>query len=126
MTFFKADLSVKEEATRRFKAWQAGDQIELPPYLRRAVFSIILANEPTDADYDTILDTYKTSQSADGKEIALSVIGLVTRPELIKRTIEFVLSGQISPQDIHGPCNSLAMNPKARNIWWETMKEHWP
>lgn len=103
-----------------------GDQDALPPYLRLAVFRTVLGDrDASDADYEAILGTYKTSKSADGKEIALASIGNVTRDELVKRTIDFILSGEIPAQDIHGPCQSLAANMKTRNLWWETMKEHW-
>jgi aminopeptidase N len=89
------------------------------------VFGIVLYDDPSDEDYDAILATYKTSQSADGKEIALECIGDVTRPQLVKKTLDFILSGDIPAQDIHGPCNALATNTQTRDIWWETMKENW-
>jgi aminopeptidase 2 len=113
------------EAQRRFKKWLAGDHAALPPVLRRVVFGIVLSEDPAEEDYDAILATYKTSQSADGKEIALACIGDVIDPKLIQRTIDFALSGEIPAQDIHGPCNSLASNGKSRNLWWDTMKKHW-
>jgi hypothetical protein len=114
-----------EEAQRRFKSWLAGDQAALPPVLRRVVFGIVLSENPTDKDYEAILATYKTSQSADGREIAIASIGDVKSMRLMMRTIEFVLSGEIPAQDIHSPCNSLASNTSARNLWWDHMKESW-
>jgi aminopeptidase N len=116
---------IKEEAKRRFQEWKAGNQTALPPYLRRVVFGIVLGEDPSMEDYNAILDTHKTSQSADGKEIALSAIGDVKSDELIKRTIDFILSGEIAAQDIHSPCNALAANTKTRDLWWETMKDNW-
>jgi aminopeptidase 2 len=98
----------------------------LPPSLRRVVFGIVLSQEQTSIDdYEAVLKTYTTSQSADGKEIALLCIGDVIDPQLVKRTMDFVLSGEIAAQDIHGPCGSFAMNKKTRDLWWETMKAHW-
>lgn len=119
------NFSVAEEAKLRFKKWLAGDHAALPPVLRRVVFGIVLGEDPSDEDYDAILATYKTSQSADGKEIALSSLGDIKDSRLVKRTIEFILSGDIPAQDIHGPCSSLALNRHCRNLWWETMKQHW-
>jgi ERAP1-like C-terminal domain len=119
------DGRIKEEARKRFQAWQAGNQAALPPYLRRVVFGIVLSEDPSTGDYQAILETLKTSQSADGKEIALSAIGDVKSEELIKRTIDFILSGNIAAQDIHSPGNALAGNTKTRDLWWETMKAHW-
>jgi len=117
---------VKEEATKRFDAWKGGDDAALPPYLRRVVFGIVLGDENvSDEDYNAVVSLYKTSQSADGKELALQSIGDVTRPELVKKTIDLVLSGDIAAQDIDAPCSSLAQNTKTRDIWWETMKQHW-
>ena len=119
------EISVKDEAIKRFKAWLGGDQTSLPPYLRRVVFGIVLSEDPSDGDYDAILDTYKTSRSADGKEIALASIGDVNDPRLVKRTIDFVMSGEIPAQDIHSPFGSLAQNTKVRDLLWETMKANW-
>jgi aminopeptidase 2 len=116
---------VTEEAVRRFKAWVNGDQAILPPYLRRAVFGIVLSNDPSDEDYHVILNTYKTSQSADGKEIALLAIGDVIKPHLVEKTLGLILSGDIPAQDIHAPCHSLATNGMARHLLWETIKSHW-
>lgn len=97
----------------------------LPPSLRRVVFGIVLSEDPTDEDYDAVLRTFKESKSADGKEIALTCIGDVTRSQLVARTIDFILSGEIPAQDVHWPCYALAANPKTRNLWWETLKRNW-
>ena len=117
--------SVKEEAKRRFNAWKGGDHAALPPSLRRVVFGIVLSGDPSDEDYEAILASSKSSQSADAKEIALAAIGDVTSPRLIKKSVDFIFSGEIQSQDIHGPSNSLATNPKTRNLWWEEMKKNW-
>jgi aminopeptidase 2 len=117
--------SVKEEAKRRFNAWKGGDHAALPPSLRRVVFGIVLSEDASDENYDAILATSKSSQSADAKEIALAAIGDVTSPHLIKKTVDLIFSGDIQAQDIHGPCNSLATNLKTRNLWWEEMKKNW-
>ena len=89
------------------------------------MFGIILNDTPEDLDYDAVLGTWKTSQSADGKETAFACIGDVKQRHLVERTIDFILSGEIPAQDIHGPCSSLANNPNTRNLWWDTMKANW-
>jgi hypothetical protein len=119
------DGRIKEEAKRRFQAWRGGNHAALPPYLRRVVFGIVLGEDPSLEDYNAILETHKTSESADGKEIALGAIGDVKSDALIKRTIDFILSGDIAAQDIHSPSNALAGNTKTRDLWWETMKDNW-
>jgi aminopeptidase N len=117
---------VKEEATRRFKAWIGGDQTALPPYLRRVVFGIVLGKEDASVeDYEAVLKTQITTLSADAKETALSSIGDVSEAALIKRTIEYALSGQIPAQDIHNPFASLAGNKATRDQLWEVIKENW-
>jgi len=119
------DGRIKEEAKRRFQEWRGGNNAALPPYLRRVVFGIVLGEDPSLEDYNAILETHKTSESADGKEIALGAIGDVKSDALIKRTIDFILSGDIAAQDIHSPCNALAGNTKTRDLWWKTMKDNW-
>lgn len=118
--------SVKEEARKRFNAWKGGDHAALPPSLRRVVFGIVLSEaDASDEDYNAVLATSKSSQSADAKEIALAAIGDVTSPRLIQKTIDLIFSDEILAQDIHGPCNSLSANPKTRNRWWEEMQKNW-
>jgi hypothetical protein len=97
----------------------------LSPTLRRVVFGIVLSEDPSDEDYEAVLASSKSSQSADAKEIALAAIGDVTSPRLIKKSVDFIFSGEIQSQDIHGPSNALAVNPKTRNLWWEEMKKNW-
>jgi len=90
------------------------------------VFGIVLGREDaSDEDYEAVVKAYETAKSADGKEIALAALGDVKRPELVKKTIDFILSGKIPAQDIHGPCHSLATNPVTRNQWWETLSGNW-
>ena len=97
----------------------------MPPSIRRFVFGIVLRNEPTDDDYEAVLETYRKSRSVDAKETALLAIGDVVQPALIARTIEFVLSGQVPAQDVHFCCHALASNPDARGLWWAAMKANW-
>jgi aminopeptidase N len=98
----------------------------LPPYLRRVVFGIVLGKvDASVEDYEAVLKTQTTTQSADAKETALASIGDVLEPALIKRTIEYALSGQILAQDIHNPFASLAGNKTTRDQLWEVIKENW-
>lgn len=98
----------------------------MPPYLRRVVFGIVLGKDDASVeDYEAVLKTQTTTQSADAKETALSSIGDVSEAALVEKTIQYALSGQIPAQDIHNPFASLAGNKATRDRLWEVIKENW-
>ncbi|KAK9353172.1 peptidase family M1-domain-containing protein [Lipomyces doorenjongii] len=124
------DEEVIAEARAQFAKYIAGDKTAIHPNLRRAVFSIVLAQEEgSDQEaavaYEAVLKEVLQPTSVDGKEIALAALGKSKRPELIKRTLSLILSGKVAVQDLHVPAYALGANGTARWELWRYIKSNW-
>ncbi|KAK9455905.1 peptidase family M1-domain-containing protein [Dipodascopsis uninucleata] len=124
------DPEVVDEALERFKKYAGGDKSAINPNLRRQIFSIVLASdklsdEEAKAAYEIVLNEVLNPSSVDSKELALLALGKTKRPELIKRTLSLILSGEVAVQDVHTPAASLASNGAARLALWNFIKENW-
>ncbi|RPA99973.1 hypothetical protein L873DRAFT_1835141 [Choiromyces venosus 120613-1] len=113
------------EAQRRFKFYTSGkDKSAIHPNLRLAVFRIVIA-EGGQEEYDAVLNEYLSTSAVDGKEICLSALGRVRKPELIQQFLELMLSDKVKTQDKHTPAISLSNNAHARHALWEFIKKNW-
>lgn len=116
--------SVIEEAKRRFKAYVSGDKSAISPSLRLAVFRTVIG-EGGAAEVDAVLNEYRINPTADAKEICLSSLGRVHKPELVQRVLDLILSDEVKLQDKHSPAIALANNAKARGALWQWIKKNW-
>ena len=112
------------EAKKRFAAYTSGDRQAIHPNLRLAVFKIVVANGGR-SEYEAVKHEYLNSTSVDGKEISLQSLGQTQYDELAKNFMDFQFSEKVAVQDMHTGSISLAQNPKARNVLWQYIKEHW-
>ncbi|KAL7268922.1 hypothetical protein RUND412_008436 [Rhizina undulata] len=114
-----------EEALRRFKIYMSGeDKSAIHPNLRLAVFSIAI-REGGKEELDAVINEYLSTTSVDGKEICLTALGRVRKPELIQEVLEFTLSDKVKIQDKHTPAIALGNNSGARLALWEFIKKNW-
>ena len=113
-----------DEATKRFKAYNAGDASAIHPSLRSPIFRICVTHGGREA-YEAVKNFYLTTKSVDGKEIALQAMGRVQTPELATEYLTFTFSDKVAVQDRHSPAVSLASNGKTRLALWGYIKAHW-
>jgi len=116
--------SIISEAKRLFALYSSGDKSAIHPNLRLAVFRIAVA-EGGEEEYEAVVMEYLSTTAIDGRDICLASLGRVKSPELIHKTMEFMLSDKVKAQDIHTPAISLASNPRARLALWKYTKAHW-
>jgi len=113
------------EAKKRFEAYTTGnDMSAIHPSLRIAVFRIAI-NEGGREEYEAVKEYFRTTNSTDGKEIALQSMGRVQTAELARDFLDFTFSPAVAVQDAHSTGISLAQNPSTRGLLWEYIKEHW-
>lgn len=62
--------------------------------------------------YDKVLNFYRTSTNSDERNTALHSLGRAKQPELIKRTLDLILSGEVKDQDIYQPASGLRSHPE--------------
>jgi aminopeptidase N len=113
-----------DEATKRLKAFNAGDTSAIHPSLRSSVFRICVTHGGKEA-YEAVKQFYLTTTSVDGKEIGLQSLGRVQTPELAKEYLAFTFSDKVAVQDRHTSAISLAANPQTRLALWEYIKANW-
>ena len=75
--------------------------------------------------YDIILDTYRTSNTADERNTALRTLGQAKDPELIKRTLSLPFGGEVKEQDIYLPVGGLRQHPEGVEALFSWMTENW-
>lgn len=81
--------------------------------------------EGGEEEYEAVVKEYLSTTTVDGREICLSALGRVRKPELIQKVLDFTLSEKVKTQDKHTPAISLASNHRARLALWEYTKLHW-
>lgn len=59
-----------------------------------------------------ILNFYHNSTNSDERNTALRSLGRAKQPELIKRTLDLLFSGEIKDQDIYMPTSGLRTHPE--------------
>lgn len=91
------DKKIIAAADEMFKKFQKGDVEAIHPNLRPSVFALALIHGG-EAEYDAILKRWHEAPTADERNTCLRVLGRAKSPELIKRTLEMALSGEVKMQ----------------------------
>jgi len=78
-----------------------------------------------EAEYDAILKRWHEAPTADERNTCLRVLGRAKSPELIKRTLEMALSGEVKMQDIYMPIGGLRSHTEGINKRWEWLCDNW-
>ncbi|KAH8676688.1 peptidase family M1-domain-containing protein [Tricladium varicosporioides] len=105
------DETVKKAAKEMFAKFAAGDKSAIHPNIRGSVFGMALKYGGK-AEYDVIMDTYRNSKNSDERNTALRSLGRAKDPELINRTINLPLSGEVKEQDVYLPISALRTHPE--------------
>ncbi|TKA56352.1 hypothetical protein B0A49_12473 [Cryomyces minteri] len=118
------DSKTSNAAFEMFEKFKNGDRSAIHPNLRAGVYAIVLSNGG-EAEYDAILNEYRTAKTSDERNTALRAIGRAKKPELIKRTLSLPLSDEVKGQDIYLPMGGLRAHREGIEALWAWMKENW-
>jgi tricorn protease interacting factor F2/3 len=88
---------------------------KVEPDMKQAV---LLACARTTSDYDNLLKGYRESVSDEDRVRFLNAMTAFRNDALIKRTLEFALSGEVKRQDIRTVILAAAEKPEAKNVTW--------
>ncbi len=113
------DEATMKEAQRRFAERQ-----RLHPNLRSTVYSLA-ASQGNKATWNDLVSLYKTASLQEEKMRALAALCWFKQPELIKKTLDFLLSTEVRSQDAFIGLGRSAANPYARDATWAFVKKHW-
>jgi aminopeptidase 2 len=118
------DEKTKAAALEMFEKFKNGDRSAIHPNLRAGVYAVALQNGG-EAEYDAILNEYRTAKVADERNTALRSIGRARQPELIKRTLAMALSKEVKDQDIYLPLGGLRSHKEGILALWDWVKVNW-
>lgn len=72
-----------------------------------------------------MLERSRTAPTADERNTCLRVLGRAQKPELVEKTLELALNGEVKMQDIYMPIGGLGTTPEGIERRWKWMTENW-
>jgi len=112
--------------TRAAELYEASkrDPAAVDPNLVPALVSI-LAFTGGDARYDEFADRFRTAKTPQEERRYLFSLTAFRQPDLLRRTLERTLSGQIRLQDAPAIVSAVMGNVYGKELGWEFVKAHW-
>lgn len=52
-------------------------------------------------------------------------LGAAKSPELLRRTLDFTMSGEVRTSDVPFPLAAVSSNPAGRDLAWQYLKDQW-
>ncbi|HMF54695.1 MAG TPA: M1 family aminopeptidase [Edaphobacter sp.] len=117
-------LAEAKELTDR--AYAAGSRRDkgLDPILTDTAIAVTAANGDT-ALYDKIFASSKDSSDPGQQADALRTLAFFRDPVLVKRTLDYAVSGQVRNQDSWIPISILLSSRDTREQTWEYIQQNW-
>jgi aminopeptidase N/puromycin-sensitive aminopeptidase len=100
------------------------DSASVSPELLPVFFAIAARNGDA-ALYDGILAKVKSAEVPENY-LYLGALAQFSDPKLLKRTLDFAVSGQVRSQDVKGVIGRVMQNPDGHDQAWEFVRSHWP
>jgi hypothetical protein len=85
----------------------------------------IVAHTGTGADYDKFYSRFKNAQTPQEETRYLFALGAFRQPDLIDRTLQMTISGEVRTQNAPYRMRGILLNKNAREKAWSFMKQHW-
>jgi tricorn protease interacting factor F2/3 len=104
------DKSYATELAPQFKEFQS-----VEPDMKQAV---ALAYARSTSDYDSLLKAYRGSKSDEDRVRLLNAMTAFNNELLIKRSLEFAMSGEVKRQDVRTVILAASEKPDAKNVTW--------
>lgn len=118
------DPIVVKAALEMFEKYTAGDAKAIPALIKSTVFSTV-AREGGLSNYEKLFNIYKNPTSTDEKISALRCLGRFEEPELIERTLGYLLSDTVLNQDIYVPMAGMRAHKAGINALWAWTQKNW-
>ena len=97
------------------------DYAKTPPDMRPAVAT---AYAKSTNDFDGLISAYRKSTSDEDKTKILSAMTVFADENLIRKTLEFSLGGEVKRQDVAAAVTGAAQNPHVRGVVWAWLKSN--
>ncbi|KAH8303799.1 hypothetical protein KR018_006010 [Drosophila ironensis] len=112
---------VIEVAQQRFRSHLNGTA-PLPADLRTCCYKAMLQDGDEEA-FNDLLSLYRATDLHEEQDRISRALGCTNDVKLLRRVIDFAMSGEVRSQDSVFVIVAVAMNPRGRDMAWEFFKE---
>jgi puromycin-sensitive aminopeptidase len=117
------DPAVQERARERFaRHREAG--IPVDPNVLPAIIAILAASGGAE-EYEEFVARFKGARTPQEEQRYLFALAGFRQPELVRRTLEMTVNGQVRSQDAPFLVRSLLVGVHSRELAWDFVKTHW-
>ena len=92
--------------------------------MHAAVIALV-AHTGGESEYQEFLARFKAATTPQGEQRYLRALTGFRTPELIRRTLEFCVNGEVRTQDAPFVVRDLLLSVHGREPAWAFVKEHW-
>lgn len=121
---FAGDKKVIDAALDMFARFAKGDRKAIDANIRGGIYGMAL-QYGGEAEYDAIVNEFRTAKTADERNTALRSLGRAKSEKLMKRTLDLALGGEVRNQDIYMPLGGLRGHAEGIRALWEATKGNW-
>ncbi len=114
-------LTLVDDAYAAEMATKFNEYEKVEPDMKQAV---VLAYARSTSDYSTLLKGYRESASDEDRVRYLNAMTAFRNELLIKRTLDFALSGEVKRQDVRTVILAAAEKPEAKNVTWAWLQSN--
>jgi puromycin-sensitive aminopeptidase len=116
------DLRVQREARERYAAGAGMNALDAS--VLSAVIAIVAYTGGT-TEYDEFCARFKAARTPQEEQRYLRALAGFRPPELIRRTLDASLNGEVRMQDAPFLVRDLLLGIHSRELAWAFVKEHW-
>jgi puromycin-sensitive aminopeptidase len=117
------DKTCQERARELYAQYEkSADTVD--PNLVPALVSIV-AQTGNDGDYENFYRKFKDAKTPQEETRYLFALGAFRRPELIERTLQMTVNGEVRTQNSPYLMRGILLNKDAREKAWTFMNAHW-
>jgi puromycin-sensitive aminopeptidase len=117
------DVKIQAEAKARYQKHLDGAET-LSPDVASAVVAI-LAHCGDKARYEQFEESFKKATSPQEQERFMYALGMFSQQELLQRTLEKTLTGEVRSQNAPYLVRNIMLNHHGRHAGWKFMTDNW-
>ncbi|KAH8375652.1 hypothetical protein KR200_004180 [Drosophila serrata] len=111
-----------ETARARFRSHVTGTNL-LPADLRTTCYKAVL-QDGDEKVFEEMLSLYRSTDLHEEQDRISRALGCCSDVKLLRRVIDFAMSGEVRAQDSVFVIVAVAINPKGRDMAWDFFKEN--
>jgi puromycin-sensitive aminopeptidase len=118
------DDRATQERARTLYTRHRNDELTVDPNVLPALIAIV-ARTGDEEQYAWFLDHFKQARTPQEEQRYLYALAGFRQPELLSRTLDLTINGEVRSQDAPFLVRALLASPYSRGLAWEFVKEHW-